>query len=149
MRSRHCVTQNTDTGPKPGYFPQKGVAMKIKTRGNEDRPKQLAAGFQRKSLEREDTISCFAWPQSGSPGPWANQSVFLNLCFPHWKMEMPFLLCRAYQKAKMRQYLGKDVKWGKGLNHETHKPTTGTSFQPECELGHSKTRFSHASCYGS
>lgn len=72
----------------------------------------MAAVFHRKSLELEDTVSCFAWPQTGSLGPWTNQSAFLNLCFPHWKMEMPFLLCRAYQEAIMRQYLGKDVKGG-------------------------------------
>lgn len=76
----------------------------------------MTAVFHRKSLELEDTTSCLAWPQTGSLGPWANQSVFLSFCFLHWKMEMPFLLCRAYQEAKMRQYLGKDVKAGrKGL----------------------------------
>lgn len=101
--------------------------MKIKNKGNKDRPKQMAAVFNRKSLELEDTISGFA-----CLGACVNQSGFLNLCFSYCKGEMPFLLCGAYQEAKMRQHIGKDGKGGKRLSHETHK-LTWASFQPECE----------------
>ena len=79
---------------------QKEVAVKTKNKGSKNKPKQITAVFNRKCLEPEDTVSCFAWPQTGCSGPWANQSVFLNFCFLHWKMEMPFLLCRGYWELK-------------------------------------------------